>query len=298
MIAKSFNSTLHCPKRFKIKKVEETCLNIPLHNHDSYEFLYIEEGFGTRIVGDHTGGFAAGDMVLVGPNLPHTFQTDEIFQRGLGYVLKANVIYFNADFLFEMASEFYDSTQITVFLKRALRGVSFHGASHFELSGKLKDISEVTGLEKTIRCLEIIDLLINATDYSLLTSPAYHNSFAQKDTGRFNVIYQYIIGNFQNEISLDKIASVANMSPKSFCRYFKKRTDKTLVQFINELRIEHACYKLRNLEYSVSEVCYDSGYNNITHFNNCFKQYAKMSPSEYRKDFQLIEQPGAYAFNV
>lgn len=283
MTTQSFNDTLRCPRITRLKTVKQSYLDIPFHFHESCELIYIEEGFGIRLVGDHIEKFTNGDLVLIGPNLPHTWKTDIVFQQRSNYKIKAIVLYFMPEFLKELVAGLPDQEKITRFLEHSLYGISFSGASKKEIINKLQQTSEAEGLRKSILSLEVIELLINSNEFGLLASPKYKKSFAHKNINRFRTIYQYILSNFQNEITLHDVARVANLSSKAFCRYFKNYTGKSLVQFINELRVEHACMLLKNEEYSISSVCFDSGYNSLTHFNNCFKQLVNKTPTEYRK---------------
>lgn len=284
MATQSFNDSLHCPSIPRVKTWEQSFLDIPLHFHDSCELLYIEEGFGTRIIGDQTDNFTDGDLVLLGPNLPHTWQTTAAFQRGKDRI-KSYAIYFKPDFLQEVSSKTPDHPKISDFLDRSLRGISFYGRTQEQVIEKLQKIAVAEGLRKTILFLEIIELLIESTEYTLVARAAYKDSTAHKGTGRFNDIHRYILSNFQKEITLNAAAAIASMTPKAFCRYFKKHTGKSLMQFINELRIGHACRLLEQEEYSISTVCFDSGFNNLSHFDNSFKQVTRKTPSEYRKAF-------------
>ncbi len=104
-----------------------------------------------------------------------------------------------------------------------------------------------------------------------------------KDAGRFNDVYQFLMTNFHREIPLDEVSAVAKMSPTAFCRYFKTRTQKSFVSFLQEIRISHACKLLRRDDLSVMEVALESGYNNLVNFNKCFRNITSQSPSEYRK---------------
>lgn len=285
MFIQSFNDSLRCPISPRVKIVDEPFLDTPLHFHDSCELVCIEEGFGTRIVGNRTSSFTEGDMLLIGPNLPHTWQTNAPFQQG-NHKVKARVIYFKPDFLQELSSKTSDHTKISGFLERSLRGIAFYGRTQKQVSRKLQSIAAQEGLRKIILFLEIIELLIQSKEYDLVADAAYKNSHAHKDTGRFNEVHHYILSNFLNEIRLDDMAGIANMTPKSFCRYFKSHTGKPLMQYVNELRIGHACRLLEQEEYSISAVCFDSGYNNLSHFYNSFKHVTSQTPYEFRKAFR------------
>ncbi|MCH5719257.1 helix-turn-helix domain-containing protein [Niabella hibiscisoli] len=130
----------------------------------------------------------------------------------------------------------------------------------------------------------MIRLLSSSEEYSYLASVSYKNLYEEKDTGRINMVYKYLMQNFQDDISLQEVANLCNMTPSAFCRYFKSRTQKSVIQFLNELRIGHASKLLLNERYSISDVCYECGYNSIANFNKFFKSIKKTTPSEYRKN--------------
>ncbi|MCH5719215.1 helix-turn-helix domain-containing protein [Niabella hibiscisoli] len=144
-------------------------------------------------------------------------------------------------------------------------------------------MSKENDLKKIITFLELVHLLSNSKEYTYLASVSYKNLYDEKDTNRINKVYQYMMQNFQREISLHDVASLCNMTSNAFCRYFKSRTQKSVIEFLNELRIGHASKLLQSDIYSISDVCYECGYNSIANFNKFFKAIHKITPSEYRK---------------
>ncbi len=128
-----------------------------------------------------------------------------------------------------------------------------------------------------------MELLSQSKEYEYLASLSYKNMYAEKDTGRIHKVYQFLIQNFHRDVELQEVSDLCNLTPNAFCRFFKSRTQKSFTQFLNELRIGHACKLLQNEVYSVSDVCYECGYNNLTNFNKFFKNITGKTPSEYRK---------------
>lgn len=284
MKARLIDAGLASIKTIRIKNVEQAYLDTPFHFHDACEIVLIEESYGKRVVGDHIAHFSEGDLVLMGPNLPHIWQNDSIFLKNKNdNCVKATVIYFSPSFLLDLTYDIDSKISIESFLKRSYRGLHFKGITQTLVIEKLAQMGKEEGIKKISFFLDIIDLLLKSDEYEYLASESYKNSYTFKDTGRFNDVYQLLINNFHRNITLEEIASVANMSPTAFCRYFKNRTQKSLTRFINELRIGHARKLLQDKEYAISDVCYESGYNNMVHFNKNFKGITGCTPSEYKK---------------
>lgn len=249
--------------------------------------VLIEKGYGKRIVGDNISNYAGGDLVLMGPDLPHIWQSDEVnhpIEEENG--VKATVIYFPADFLQNLTDEQNIVLPINELVEKAKRGLRFYGQTSIAVANILSSIVEDGKLPKIISFLQAIELLSNSKEFKPLASVSYKNNYNEKDTGRINNVYRYLMQNFQRNISLQEVADLCNMGPNSFCRFFKSRTQRSFTGFLNELRIGHACKLLQNEDNSIADVCYDCGYNNMTNFNKFFKAIKHMTPSEYRKSLK------------
>jgi len=271
-------------KAIQIKNVDQFYLDAPFHFHHLCELVWVQQSFGKRIVGDNIDNFEDGDLVLMAPNLPHIWQNDQaFFRKRKGFRVKATVIYFPTDFLLTLTDEQDVLKPTHELIKRASRGLSFWGQTKKKVYEILLNISEAKGFKKIIYFLQAIDILAGSREYQYLASISYKNHFDEKDADRVNKVYHFLIQNFHRDISLKEIADICCVSPNSFCRFFKSRTQKSLTQFLNELRIGHACKLLQNEDYSVSDVCYECGYNNTANFNKFFKAITKKTPSEYRR---------------
>lgn len=277
-------------KTIRIKTIEQQYLNSPFHFHSLCELVWIEKSFGKRIVGDSIDNFEDGDLVLMGPNLPHIWQNDEVFlSKPHEQKVKSTVIYFPPDFLLNLTDEPALLGPIAQLVKRSYRGLVFHGNTKKHIVKKLKHLSKENNLKKIIIFLELVHLLSESTEYTYLASVSYKNLYDEKDTDRISKVYQYMMQNFQHEISLHDVASLCHMTPNAFCRYFKSRTQKSVVQFLNELRIGHASKLLQNDAYTISDICYECGYNNTANFNKFFKAIHKITPSAYRKKLSVTK---------
>jgi AraC-like DNA-binding protein len=285
MKARLIDTGLKSPKTIRIKEVDQFYLDTPFHFHESCEIVLIKESHGKRVVGDHVANFNEGDLVLMGPNLPHIWQNNSIyFLKKKDYKVKATVIYFSPSFLIDLADDYQSVKKIESFLQNISRGLQFKGKTQQIAAEKLAGISEMEGLRKIMQFIDIVDLLSTSDEYEYLASEGYRNSYTFKDTARFNDVYQFLMNNFHRAIPLEEVAGIAKMSPTAFCRYFKNHTQKSLVQFVNELRIGHACKLLENKDHSITDVSYECGYNNMVNFNKFFKEVKGKTPSDYRKD--------------
>jgi len=274
---------------FSIKKIDTHHFNSPFHFHELCEMNYVVESFGKTIVGDNISNFSSGDLVLMSPNLPHIWYNDPSYFKEVNLAsAKAIVTYFNPNFLIGLTNESQYDLKIKDLLEKAKRGIRFFGNTRQNAISKLNNILNKKGLEKVIDFLDIINIFLESNEYECLASIGYRHSFNEKDTQRMNNVYQYLIKNFTDPISLSQIASVANLTPPAFCNFFKKRTQRSFSEFLNELRVGHACKLLQNQELTVADVCFQSGYQNMTNFNNFFKKITKKTPSQYRKEYSVL----------
>ncbi|WP_160714981.1 AraC family transcriptional regulator [Chitinophaga solisilvae] len=284
MKARLMDTGLHASRQFRVKQVDEYFLNSPFHFHDTCEIVLIEEGYGKRIVGDHIAEFEQGDLVMMGPDLPHIWQNDSIyFQQRKHLRVKATVLYFDPSMVMNLIAGTTAERHVQQLFTSAARGISIQGDTHACIVEKFSVIRSTDGLKRMAVFLEVIDLLAGSADHHLLASSNYSHAMTLKDTGRFSDVYQFLMMNFHRDIPLEEVAAVAKMSPTAFCRYFKARTQKSFVSFLQEIRISHACKLLRNSELSILETALESGYNNLVNFNKCFRNVTSQSPSMYRK---------------
>lgn len=289
MKAQLVNVDLKGKRTIQIKKVDQFHLDSFFHFHHLCELVWIEESYGKRVIGDHVDNFSAGDLVLMGPHLPHIWQNDpEFFLKKKGWRSKATVVYFSPDFLLNLSDEQAVTKPIHELISRASRGLRFYGETHRQVTEILSRISQDDGFKKVVAFLEVVDALSQSREYKYMASISYKNINDEKDTQRINTIYQFLMQNFHRDISLEEVSGICSMTPTSFCRFFKSRTQKSFIQFLNELRIGHACKLLQEPDYQISDACYQSGYNNYVHFNKCFKQVTGQTPSAYRKSFLEI----------
>ncbi|MDN5199950.1 AraC family transcriptional regulator [Fulvivirgaceae bacterium BMA10] len=286
----NIEKTLTSKETFIFKDLVGPYFNPKWHFHPEFQISYIVEGKGTRFVGDHVQTFEEGDLTLTGPNLPHLWRSDETyFERDSKLLTRGLVIYFDHELLSRSLLEKEEFYKINKLVENAARGIEFHGKTRSKIKDMLLGIASKNGFERIIKLLEIIDLLANSQDYSLLSSPSYTNVFKGDDVEKMRMVYDYAMTNFKTKISLEEISSMLNMTTTSFCRYFKPRANKTFSRFVNEIRIGHARKLLLQDNFNISQISYECGFLTLSNFNRQFKSITKMSPHEYRKLFLNIK---------
>ncbi len=269
----SFLVTNHCDTHF---------LKV-WHYHPELELVLVLKSEGTRFIGDNIEQFSKGDIVLIGKNLPHMLLNDkEYFEAGSKLEAQALSIHFNEHFA---GKEFFNMSEMLLIknlIEKAKHGIKFSG--DLKLVTKwMKNIEKLEGFDKTIKFFKILNLLSKHKDYKLLSSSGFINSF--KMTGKKNLenVYEYIIKNFKENITLTDVANVAHMNPSAFSRFFKRVNRKTFSEYLNEVRVGYSCKLLIENKNNISEICFESGFNNISNFNRQFKKTMQYSPTEYIK---------------
>src|SRR5690606_9304866 len=194
------------------------------------------------------------------------------------------VIYLKKSWLYNTILPLPQTSKLKKLLENAHRGVFVFGNTGRAIGNILSNLIHTKGLKQTIDLLQVLHLMSESQEVELLASVNYLNTHSETETARLNQVYEYIMRNFSSEINLVDAANVANMTANAFSRYFKKQTQKNFTQFVNEIRIGHACQLLHKKDMSISQVCYESGYQSITNFNKFFKRITGKSPVEYRKE--------------
>lgn len=290
MSTPSIEKTLTSKETFIFKDLVGPHFNPIWHFHPEFQISYIVEGEGTRFVGDHVHNFTVGDLVLTGPNLPHLWRSDApYFEPDSKLSTRGLVIYFDHDLLSRNLLEREEFYTISKLAENAHRGIEFSGDTPAKIYELLLQIADERGFKRIIKLLEILDILANSKDYTLLASPSYTNSFKGGDSEKMSLVYDYVMSNFKNRISLDEVAEMLNMTTSSFCRYFKPRANKTFTRFVNEIRIGHARKLLLEDNFNISQISYECGFNALSNFNRQFKAITELSPHEYRQMFLEIQ---------
>lgn len=270
---------------FQLMRVCEPHFFPALHFHPECEIMLVLKGTGIRFVGDSMERFQAGDLVFYGREIPHFYQNDQGFYQQLSdSAAQAVVVYFKEDFLGKEFWEMPNVVQLKKLLTNSKRGIKFTGKAKIELAGQIKRLDDnKDSVGKLIDLLSILQVMANSKDYELLSSRGFVLPVDEDECKRMNDVYQYIIHHFVRNPSLEEVSAIAHMSPSAFCRYFKQHSNKTYTQFLNEIKIGNACKLLIDNKLPISQICFEVGFNNFTHFNNQFRRIIGMTPSQYQR---------------
>ena len=273
--------------RLLVRRFQMPQFDVPWHYHPEYELTYIAQGCGRRFLGDHVESFTAGDLVLIGPDMPHFWRSDdEYYQPASTLTAEWVVLQFPGAFAQQVLQNLPEASAITNLLARARYGLRFSTEASVQISNAIDRLTTQTGLEQVLSTLHILNQLATDRDAYLLASEGYQLAPGAAETERMKRVLEFTLASFRDEIRIEQIASIAGMAPAAFCRYFKKRTRKTYVEYLNELRIGHARKLLTDADLSVGQVGLECGFNNISHFHRQFKLNTGMTPLRYQTTAQ------------
>jgi AraC-like DNA-binding protein len=257
---------------------------VPWHQHIEYELILFLEGEGTAFIGNYIGEFRTDDVFFLGSNLPHTFQ-----KANKDLVTAAVVVQFTDDFWGPGFMQLPESKSILKLFAVATQGLKIQGATRQQLKALLIGLEQAEGFARIIRLCECLQLIATAHEYETVSTQEV-KTFQARNKDRIDRIFQFTIDNFQEPVTLGDVAATAGMSVPAFCSYFKKCTKKTYIDFLNEVRIGHACKLLIDTQKTVLEISYESGFNTLANFNKQFLKLKHLTPSGFRKKFRIQEQ--------
>jgi len=265
---------------FIVKKFIEKKFSAPYHFHPEMELTFILQGKGKRYTGATMDDYFPGDLVLLGPNLPHCWKTQEgSKENSISYVIHFTEDSFGKDFFLcpELAivSNLFKSSQY---------GLQFTGENQEIRNGIISSFTEREPFTKLIMFLKLLQQL-SQSSFIYLDKQHADIYFADNEQERINAVTTYMVENFQTNVSLTKVASIANMTTHSFCKYFKKMTRKTFLEALNDYRIGFATKQLINTDKPVADIAYESGFKDASNFHKTFKRKLNLSPLVYRNTF-------------
>ncbi len=274
---------------FTVRQDRMPCIEQNWHYHPEVELIYFRKSSGTRYVGNSIGNFEEGELYLIGSGLPHLFRNDRDYylDENSDRMVDLIIIKFLPDFLGEGFDGLYEYKGVRHMLQNANRGLKFSERDVYLVHNILGGLVGATGLPRVIDLLRVLDILAQSQESEILCHDRIIDVYNKDEKDRMSSIIKFLTDNFDKTIKLKEVADIAHMTPNSFCRFFKKRTQKSFSEYLTEIRIRNACQMLIKGEYSISEVCYQSGFNTITNFNRQFKSLKGMTPSEFTKQYQL-----------
>ena len=253
-----------------------------IHSHKNFELNFIASGAGRRIVGDNISRFERGDLVLMGPNLPHCWEVLDFEKHAEPSCI---VTHFSEDIA---NSDFFNMPElekVVDLLKQSERGLWFKLKNHKDIHSILEKMTQLEGLEYYIEMLKVFHLLVLTEDREKLSNPIDRTAPFSKNLEKINKVYEYVFQHIHEEIKLQEAAALLNMAPTSFCRFFKKKTHQTFMEYVKRVRVGIAAKLLAETDKQVTQICYESGYNSLANFNHYFKNIMGKTPSAYRKSF-------------
>ena len=253
------------------------------HYHPEFEITYVVHGNGNRLVGDSSHDFESGDLIFVGSNLPHTWISNEDFNR-TQEEMEVVVLQFPGEILKSRTQEIVELSNIARLMNSAHRGLNFPAAVRAQAGQMLIEMDKATGLKRYNLLLEVLDLLGGA-EFTPLSSEFYAPNYSKANEQRIGKVFEYIHEQFNHPITIQQLADLASMNEAAFCRFFKKTTGKSAINYINELRVGKACNLLNDPGIPVADVAFLSGFNSLTHFNRTFLKVKAVTPSQFRKSY-------------
>lgn len=260
------------------------------HYHNNFEISFITEGAGKRIVGDSIVEFQSGDLVFLGKNLPHVWIPEKDQGIWLNRNLEMVFLQFTSDVLCPHVLALPEFVNVQKALILSERGVQIAGQTLNEVSELMLQMPYMKEFDRMIYFFRILDLIGRSDSITALASKEYLNTRFTTGNKRIEIIHQYLMNNYKNDIDLQRLSELVNMAKGSICRYFKQNMGITIFEYLNKIKAEFACKLLMNNDLSILDVCLDSGFNNLSHFNKQFKRVTGVTPKEYRTRFKGLTE--------
>lgn len=247
------------------------------HYHPDIEITLTLKGRGKRFVGNDISSYREGDMVMLGKNLPHCWLTRS--------QSKQVVIQMPESFYLDSFFRRPEMKEINLLFNKCIKGICFHGKTKEEAINRIHGLLELKRYPKLLALLDLLHYLSVSEEFKLLTPIEYNPKLNLLKSERIQKFYSFVLSNYMNDITLEDASNLLCMTKTSLCRFLKSNTQKSFSKILNEVKISHACKKLIETDIHVIEICYESGYNDVTNFNRRFKEIMNLTPLEYRKRF-------------
>lgn len=257
-----------------------------LHQHSEAQLTVLYKSEGTLIAGDYIGNFYPGDVYLMGFNLPHVFKNEEKYYQNEELTAYSTTVFFDLNSFGKDFLQLPEASGIKAFITALNNCYKVEGETAKLIRLKMKEIFQLDGFNRLLKLLEIINLLSKADEIKKLSNFKASRDYDASEGKRMNDILSFTIKESARKIMIEEVAQIANMTPEAFCRYFKVRTRKTYLNFLNEIRISNACKLLINKDLTIAEISANSGFTNISNFNRFFKKTKGITPSAFLAKYQ------------
>lgn len=284
-----FKVPLNSNESVKIEEWELPHFYTPLHFHPEFQITYIRKSHGFLFVADKLYEFFPGDIFIIGPNIPHVFRNDDDYYRKTDRYSISAVSMFFTEKSFGQLFSVPEADEIKKLLDKSVFGIKLVDNLQEKVAVKIGKISGRKGFERILELLSILHIIAASRKFEMISLSRLPELKQKDETSKINTVYDYVLKNFSGPINLMNVASLVNMSTYSFCRFFKMRTNKTFIEFLNEIRIGMACKYLVDGKMNITEVAYSSGYNSLSNFLQQFKKLTGVTPSSYLKKVEWKE---------
>lgn len=272
---------------FSIRQFANSNFSTEFHYHRECQINLVLESTGKRIVGDSIDGYEIDEVTFLGSDLPHVWHThsDALGSRGSA---RSITLFFDPDKLISAMTHFFHPERLISFLQVSKRGVVFKKEVTKQLKPLILAISTSEGLKQITLFLTLIDIIIHTREYEILCSAGFQANYSANDPEKMDNIIRFMFENYHREITLDEVSIIANMTKQAFCRYFRNRTQKSFIQFLNEIRISYSCQMINRGDELIGNIAYSCGFSTLSNFNKTFKSIKKATPSQYKNKLHVI----------
>jgi len=254
------------------------------HYHQEFELSFITEGSGSRIVGDSVEEFHPGDLIFIGPRIPHVwFSEAPVLNQHSGRTLESVYLLFNQEILPEGLTSLPEFEQVSRALKLSERGIRITGDTLNQVSRIMLQLPYLNSMKRLMLFYEIMNIIGESESFTFLASAEYIKTRFESTNKRVKNVHEFLMLNYREEINLEEIAGIVHMAPASACRFFKSSTGLTIFEYLNKIKIDYACKLLLNTDLNIVNISYDCGFNNLSHFNKQFRKFLGQTPSQFRK---------------
>ena len=271
---------------FSVRQDMKPDPNNKWHYHEELEIILFHKGAGTQFIGDSVRKFKAGDIVLIGSDLPHYLMYDQQYFFDKGQEPCTTVIYFRESLFGERFLSLPECRKIKLLLEKSARGIMLSGSPAENLAQHIRKLLSAHEMFRMTALMELLAVFAELQQTDLLSSAGFKYDKSSLEAERINAVYNHSLKNFRRKIDLNEISSETGLTPNSFCRYFKKATGKTYKEFLNDIRIGYACKLILDNKLSVKQICYECGFNNFSCFHKYFRETTGYTPQNYFKEYQ------------
>lgn len=247
------------------------------HFHPEFELTFIEATNGNRRVGNHVGQFEGSDLVFIGSNIPHLN-----FDYGIRTEYEKVVLQIKEDFFKNDFVTTPELKSIYELFQNSKKVICFNGKTKESVGKRLKEIHHLPNFEQFVEVLSLFQILATSNEITYLHEVPFDDFYNNKEQTRLKVVYTFIENNFQRNITIEEMGALTHLSKAAFCRYFKKMTRLTFIEFLNQFRIEQAKILLKS-DKNVTETCYECGFESLSYFNRIFKKVVGQNPMQFKK---------------